>query len=52
MSIYLPYTDQSITAEKYRMQEKCLLVVAEAAKILPAVVRSYDDLCQSVLIGP
>jgi hypothetical protein len=51
MSIYLPYTDQFITAEKYRMQEKCLREVAEAAKI-PAAVRSYDDFCQSFLIGP
>jgi hypothetical protein len=33
MSIYLPYSDQFITAEKYRMQEKCLREVAAAANI-------------------
>jgi hypothetical protein len=49
MSIYLPYADQFITAERKGMQEKCLREVAEAAKI-PAVVRSYDDLCQSFLV--
>jgi hypothetical protein len=49
MSIYLPYADEFITAERKGMQEKCLREVAEAAKI-PAVVRSYDDLCQSFLV--
>jgi hypothetical protein len=47
MSIYLPYADQFITAEGKGMQEKCLREVAEAAKI-PVVVRSYDDLFQSM----
>jgi hypothetical protein len=50
MSIYLPYADQFITAEKNGMQEKCLREVATAAKI-PAVVRSYDDFCQGFVVG-
>jgi hypothetical protein len=50
MSIYLPYTDQFITAEKNGMQEKCLSEVAAAAKI-PTLVRSYDDFCQSFVVG-
>jgi hypothetical protein len=50
MSIYLPYADQFITAEKNGMQEKCLREVAAAANILTQV-RSYDDFRESFLVG-
>jgi hypothetical protein len=50
MSIYLPYADQFISAEEKGMQEQCLREVADAAQI-PTLVRSYDDFCQSFVVG-
>jgi len=50
MSVYLPYCDQFITAERKRMQEKCLSAIAIDAKI-PAQIRSFDDFCNSFSVG-
>lgn len=50
MSIYLPYCDQFISAERGGMQEKCLREIARVAQLLTEV-RSYDDFCQSLMLA-
>lgn len=50
MSVYLPYCNQFLTAEKNEMQERCLRAVATAANI-PVEIRSYDAFCKSFLVG-
>ena len=42
MSIYLPYCDQFVTAEKNGEQERCLREIAEVAGLIGEVL-SYDD---------
>jgi hypothetical protein len=49
MSVYLPYCDKFITAEKNREQEKCLRELAAAAN-LEAEIVDYDDFCASFLV--
>jgi hypothetical protein len=49
MSIYLPYCDKFVTAEKNREQEKCLREVASVVG-LETEVLSYDDFCDSFLV--
>lgn len=43
MSVYLPYCDKFITAEKNRVQERCLREIARLANVATEVL-SYDDL--------
>jgi hypothetical protein len=50
MSIYLPYCDKFVTAEKNGEQEKCLREIAFLAGLKTEVL-SYDALCDSVLVG-
>jgi hypothetical protein len=50
MSIYLPYCNAFVTAEKKGEQEKCLREVACAAGI-EAEVLSYDDFCNSLPVA-
>ncbi len=49
MSVYLPYCDKFITAEKNREHEKCLREIAAVAD-LETEVMSYDDFCDSFLV--
>ena len=49
MSVYLPYCDKFVTAEKNREQEKCLREVAAVAE-LETEILSYDDFCDSFLV--
>ena len=49
MSIYLPYCDTFVTAEKKGEQEKCLREVAFVAGLETKIV-SYDDFCNSFLV--
>ncbi len=49
MSVYLPYCDWFVTAEKNGAQEKCLREVASVAG-LDTKILSYDDFCQSFLV--
>jgi hypothetical protein len=49
MSIYLPYCDQFVTAEKKGEQEKCLREVASLVNLETKIV-SYDDFCTSFLV--
>jgi hypothetical protein len=49
MSIYLPYCDTFVTAEKNGEQEKCLREVAFVADIETKIL-SYDDFCDSLLV--
>lgn len=51
MSVYLPYCDKFVTAEKERQQEKCLREIVAVAG-LETEVLSYDDFCQSLLTTP
>jgi len=46
MSVYLPYCDKFVTAEKKSQQEKCLREVASVAG-LETEILSYDDFCDS-----
>jgi hypothetical protein len=48
MSVYLPYCDKFVSAEKNREQERCLREVALVAG-LETEVLSYDDFCDSFL---
>jgi hypothetical protein len=50
MSIYLPYCDTFVTAEKNGEQEKCLREVAFVADIETKIL-SYDDFCNSFLVA-
>jgi hypothetical protein len=50
MSIYLPYCDMFVTAEKNGEQEKCLREVAFVAGLETKIV-SYDDFCHSFLVN-
>jgi hypothetical protein len=49
MSIYLPYCDRFVTAERKGEQEKCLREVAFVAGLETKIV-SYDDFCNSFLV--
>jgi hypothetical protein len=49
MSVYLPYCDQFVTAEKNREQEKCLREVAAVAG-LDTEILSYDDFFEGFLV--
>lgn len=49
MSIYLPYCDKFVTAEKNGEQEKCLREVVFLAGLTTDVL-SYDSFCNSVLV--
>ncbi|HXM60749.1 MAG TPA: hypothetical protein VN950_07805 [Terriglobales bacterium] len=49
MSVYLPYCDLFVTAEKHGQQEKCLRTVADSAALETEVI-SYDAFCDSVLV--
>jgi hypothetical protein len=49
MAVHLPYCDQFVTAEKYRLQEKCLREVASVAG-LETKVLFYGDFCNSFLV--
>ena len=50
MSIYLPYCDKFVTAEKNAEQEKCLREIAFLAGLKTEIL-SYDAFCGSVLVG-
>ena len=50
MSIYLPYCDKFVTAEKNAEQEKCLREIAFLAGLRTEIL-SYDAFCDSVLVG-
>jgi hypothetical protein len=50
MSIYLPYCDKFVTAEKKGEQEKCLREVASLVNLETKIV-SYDDFCTTFLVG-
>jgi hypothetical protein len=49
MSIYLPYCDKFVTAEKKGEQERCLRELALVANITTAIL-SYDDFYNSFLV--
>jgi hypothetical protein len=49
MSIYLPYCDKFVTAERNGEQEKCLREVVLLAG-LTTEVSSYDSFCKSLFI--
>ena len=49
MSVYLPYCDKFVTAEKKRVQERCLREVVAVADLKTEIV-SYDDFCDSFLV--
>ena len=49
MSVYLPYCDKFVTAEKRGEQEKCLREISELAGIKTEVI-SYDHFCDSFLV--
>jgi hypothetical protein len=49
MSVYLPYCDKFVTAEKKGQQEKCLREIVAVAGLQTEVL-SYDDFCQSLLV--
>ena len=49
MSVYLPYCDKFVTAEKKGEQERCLREVAFVAG-LETEILSYDDFCDSFLV--
>jgi hypothetical protein len=49
MSVYMPYCDMFVTAEKNGQQEKCLRAVADSAGLDTEVI-SYDDFCDRILI--
>jgi hypothetical protein len=49
MSIYLPYCDKFVTAERNGEQEKCLREVASLAGLTTEVL-SYDSFCNSLFI--
>jgi hypothetical protein len=51
MAVHLPYCDRFITAEKKRVQEKCLREVV-AVTGLETEILSYDDFCDSFLVSP
>ncbi|HET6177318.1 MAG TPA: hypothetical protein VFE61_10315 [Candidatus Sulfotelmatobacter sp.] len=50
MSIYLPYCDKFVTAEKNAEQEKCLREIVFLAGLKTEIL-SYDAFCDSVLVG-
>ena len=50
MSIYLPYCDKFVTAEKNGEQEKCLREIAFLTGLKTEIL-SYDAFCDSVLVG-
>jgi hypothetical protein len=50
MAAHLPYCAQFVTAEKKREQEKCLREIVSFTS-LSTLVRSYDDFCNSFLVG-
>jgi hypothetical protein len=47
MSIYLPYCDMFVTAEKKGEQEKCLREVAFVAGLKTEIL-SYEDFCHKI----
>ena len=49
MSVYLPYCDKFVTAEKKGEQERCLREVASVAG-LETDILSYDKFCDSLLV--
>jgi hypothetical protein len=49
MSVYLPYCDKFVTAEKKGEQERCLREVASVAGLKTEIL-SYDKFCDSFLV--
>jgi hypothetical protein len=49
MAVHLAYCDKFVTAERYRVQEKCLREIALVAG-LDTQVLSYDDFCDGFLV--
>jgi len=51
MSVYLPYCDKFVTAEKNGEQEKCLREIVGVANLNTEIL-SYDIFCDSFLVKP